>query len=499
MKLSFVCLALLLAALPLRAEDWPQWGRDNSRNMVSPEKHLPDTFAPGKLIEGKPEIDPATTKNIKWIAKLGDSTYGNPVVSGGKVYVGTNNHDPRNPARTENYCVLMCLSEADGKFLWQLTIPRLAAGDNVDNAMAGLSSSPTIDGNRIYLVTNRCEVLCLTTDGLANGNQGPFTDEAKYVGGEVGAADADIVWRYDMRDELGVNPHQMTASSVLVAGDRLYVTTSNGVDWTAKHIPAPGAPALICLDKKTGKLLGEERSGISARTLRGNWSSPAAGKVAGKEMVIFGGGDGFCYGFDPVPADGILKEIWRCDCNPPSHRTAKSRKPAKYGDEMGPAEILATPVLVNDRVYVAIGQHPELGTGAGALVCIDATRTGDITATGKLWSYEQMRQTAGTASVLDGMVIVADHNGVVHCVDAETGKPFWKHDTENKTAASTLVADGKIYFGGSEGVFTIMAASKEEKVIATINFDDAGASSAIAANGVLYFATSSYLYAIHAK
>ena len=66
-----------------------------------------------------------------------------------------------------------------------------------------------------------------------------------------------------MRDELGVFPHNMTSSSVLVVGDKLFVTTSNGVNWTGKHLPMPMAPALICLDKKTGKLLARERSGIT--------------------------------------------------------------------------------------------------------------------------------------------------------------------------------------------------------------------------------------------
>ena len=148
---------------------------------------------------------------------------------------------------------------------------------------------------------------------MANGNDGPFQEEAQYTAGPgqppvpPGPTDADILWRYDMRHELGVFPRQMTSSSVLVVGDRLYVTTSNGVDWTEKHVPSPNAPALICLDKKTGKLLAREQSGISGRTFYCNWSSPAYGTVGGKPTVVFGGGDGFCYGFDPEPvasADG---------------------------------------------------------------------------------------------------------------------------------------------------------------------------------------------------
>ena len=110
-----------------------------------------------------------------------------------------------------------------------------------------------------------------------------------------------------------------------------------------------------------------------------------------------------------------------------------------------------------------------------------------------------MRQTVCTASVIDGMVIVADGSGIVHCLDAQSGKPFWTHDTESKTAASTLVADGKIYVGSQEGVFNILTAAKKDKPIGSITFEDGGLTTPIAANGVLYVATGTYLYAIQAK
>jgi len=59
------------------------------------EKGLPDSFTPGKMKSDSDDIDPATTKNIKWIAKLGTQAYGNPVIANGRVYVGTNNQSPR--------------------------------------------------------------------------------------------------------------------------------------------------------------------------------------------------------------------------------------------------------------------------------------------------------------------------------------------------------------------------------------------------------------------
>jgi len=44
-------------------------------------------------------------------------------------------------------------------------------------------------------------------------------------------------WAYDMYNELGIFPHNMTSSSPLLVGDTLFITTSNGVDWTNKHTP----------------------------------------------------------------------------------------------------------------------------------------------------------------------------------------------------------------------------------------------------------------------
>lgn len=507
--LLFGFSAALLNCAPAVAGDWPQWGRENSRNMASPETGLPATVDPGKPSEDGGDTDLATTKNVLWIAKLGSQSYGNPTVSGGRIFVGTNNGSPRQQKVVNDAGVLLCFDESSGKFLWQLACPKLESGNVSDWEGVGLCCSPTIDGDRVYIVTNRCEVMCLTTRGLGAGNEGPFEQEGQYTAGPnkpplpVGTGDADIVWRYDLRDELGVFPRNMTSNSVLVVGDKLFVATSNSVDWTGKHIPSPDAPALICLDKATGKLLAQERSGISARTFFSNWCPPACGTIAGKPTIIFGGGDGFCYGFDPQPqpsadgAPGTLRELWRCDCNPPALRT-KDGKPAKYGGAEGPSEIIATPVLYHDRVYVAIGQEPEDGEGPGCLTCIDATKTGDITQTGKIWSVDRIGRSISTVSIEQGLLYVSEFAGIVHCLDAGSGAELWSHDTEAHIWGSTLAADGKIYVGNETGILTVLAQGKEKKLLSTIDFKEPIYSTPVAANGVLFLATQSRLYALSA-
>jgi outer membrane protein assembly factor BamB len=510
MKLP-VFVALLLPALAL-AGDWPQWGHDPSRNMITDEKGLPATCEPGTVesADHKKKIDLSTAKNVKWAVPLGDKAHGNPAVAGGRVYVGTNNEFPHDPKFKGDHSMLYCLDEANGNLLWQLGCPKLSAGNWVDSTTAeGICSSPAVDAaeGRVYIGTNRGEILCLDAQGQANGNNGPYKDEGQYFAGPdkpplpVGPNDADIIWRYDLRDELGVYAYQQFASTVLLVGDRLYVSTCNSRDW-AGHIPAPNAPVLICLDKKTGKLLGQEASGISARTFLSNWSAPAYGKVGNQEMVIFGAGDGYCYAFDPNPVPGpdgtpILKELWRFDANPPGRRM-KDGKPTKYGSDKGPVEILATAVFHDGKVYCSIGKNPDDGPGPGCLSCIDASKTGDITTTGKVWQSEKLQTSSTSPSIVDGLLFIADGGGYVYCFDANTGQLYWKHDIEGKVWGSTLVADGKLYVGCDSGALVTFAATKEKKVLGASAFDGEILSSPVAANGTLYIA-GTFLYAITEK
>ena len=281
-------------------------------------------------------------------------------------------------------------------------------------------------------------------------------------------------------------------------GERIYVNTSNGVDWSHRNIPTPSAPSLIVLNKKTGALIGEENSGISKRLLHGNWSSPAYGKVGRQEMVFFGAGDGYCYGFDPVPAmneEGFdaLKELWRFDGNPPHYRE-KDGKKVRYTRHDGPSEIIATPVFHDGLVYIAIGQDPEHGPGAGNLSCIDPSKRGDISKTGKVWSFEGIGRTISTVAVHKGLVFATDLNGKVYCLDAKKGTLLWTHDTDSRIWASPIVADNKLYIGNEDGVLTVLAASKKKDLLHRANFPSPIYGSLVAANKALYVTTQTHLY-----
>jgi outer membrane protein assembly factor BamB len=506
---SILTAALLACGLVTQAQDWPQWGgNDPGRNMYSPAKGLPAKFEPGKLKQGTEEIDLTTTKGVRWVAKLGSQSYGNPVVADGKVYVGTNNETPRDKRHVGDRSILLCLDEKTGELNWQLVVTKLKSGKVNDWENLGLLCSPVVQGNRLWIVTSRCEVLCLDTDGMANGNDGPYKDEAKYMTLdtgkppiEPGPKDADILWRYDMMDELGVFPHNAANCSIIIVDGVTYICTSNGQDWTHVNIPSPNSPSFIALDAKTGALLGEDDCGIGPRIYHGQWTSPSAGKVNGRWQIYFGGGDGVCYALDAKPVkDGdtsFIKKVWWVDLNPPEYKV-KDGKPIKYPAAEGPSEINSTPVFYKNRVYVASGQDPEHGEGVGHLVCVDATKTGDLTKTGVIWSYKGIKRSISSVSIDPdtGLLFIADFSGFVYCLDAETGKQHWIHDMKAHMWGSTFVVDGKVFVGDEDGDVAVLAATKEKKVLSEVNLGAPVYSTPIVANGVMYVGSQTHLYAI---
>ncbi len=496
-QLLITALFFGLAAISIVcAEDQPQWGQRYSRNMVSDETGLPET------------LDPATGENIKWVAPLGTQTYSTPVVAGGRVLIGTNNDRPLNPQHKGDRGVLLCLDEEDGSLCWQLVIPKLIPALYRDWPRSGICSPATIEGDRVYIVSNRGEVMCLDLNGLADGNDGPYKDEGRHMTlrnsepEEVSKTDADIIWLFDMQAEAGVHQHDAAHSSILLHGRFLYVNTSNGLNDRHQLIPATDAPSLIVLDKMTGRLAAQDAEHIGPRIFHSTWSSPAAGEVNGRSMVFFCGGDGVCYAFEapqtvPETASVLkLKNLWRFDCDP----TAPKGNIHQYlrNHRESPSNIKSMPVFHNGRVYITYGGDIWWGKNQSWLKCIDATDIVALESSDELWSYELNGHCCSTPSVRDGLVFVADCDGYIHCVDAETGKPYWTHDTGDEIWASTLVADRKVYIGTRRGNFWVFTAGRDKKIISSIKLDSPIHGSPVAANGVLYIATMKKLYAVKA-
>jgi outer membrane protein assembly factor BamB len=529
----------------------PMFGGSPDRNMVN----LTGKFAPAVLakLDDEGKLTPAEGVSIKWQGELGSRAYGGPVVAGGKVYVGTNNERPRNPRDTLKNAdgevepidkgVLMCFDEATGKLLWQAVHDKLPGGLVVDWPKEGVCSTPVVEGNRIYYVSNQCRVVCLDVNGLADGNQGPITNEPN-----ADPTDADFVWELDMLGSLGVFPHNMAACSPLLVGDVLFVVTANGVDEGHINIPAPDAPSFLAIDKNSGKVLWK-RNDPGRQIMHGQWSNPTYGVFNGVGQVIFPGGDGWLRGLKPETGE----LLWQFDCNP-----KKSRY--ELGGTGTKNDFIGTPVVYDNKIYIGVGQDPEHFSGIGHFWCIDptkATKPGqDISPkndnfdpkapenkdSGLVWHYggEDRRKfvprdfvfgrTMSTASIVDDVVYIAELQGFVHCLDAKTGKKYWQHDLKGAIWGSTYYVDGKVYLATEGGDLFCYKHEKQPKVMDDLDipdakdvrdynklrrakrtevekayllgkseFDAAIRSTPVVVNGVMYVMTEKALYALEAK
>jgi outer membrane protein assembly factor BamB len=463
-----VCVSLggltLIARSDPANKDWPMWGGTPDRNMVSSMKGLPTTW------------DIKTKKNVRWVAELGSQTYGNPVISNGVVLVGTNNEAMKDPAVKGDKGILMAFRESDGEFLWQSVHDKLAAGRANDWPYQGVCSSPLIENGIAYYVSNRGELLAVDIDGFRDKtNDGLVKDEKQQR-----ETDADIIWRYDMMEELGVLQHNMANSSPVMFENLIYVSTSNGQDESHVNVPSPKAPAIIAVDKTTGKLVWEDNS-VGEKVLHGQWSSPAVAKIGDVVQVVIGQGDGWVRGFEAKTG----KKLWEFDLNPKESVWPKTRN-----------EVISTPIILDNVVYIANGQDPEHGEGVGHLYAIDATKRGDITKTGQIWHYGEIRRSISTGALYNGILFYSDFSGFLHALDAKTGKQFWKHDMFAAIWGSPMVIDGKVYLGDEDGDVAVLAADRTMKLIAENNMGSSVYSTPVPANGSIYLVNRNELVAL---
>jgi len=156
--------------------------------------------------------------------------------------------------------------------------------------------------------------------------------------------------------------------------------------------------------------------------------------------------------------------------------------------------VLGMPVFHEGRVYVSVGGDIWHGKPKARLVCIDASRSGDITKGGEVWSAPMGRHCVSTPAIRDGLVYMADCSRTIHCLEASTGQSLWTHKAQGEIWASALVADGKVFIGSKAGDFWILKAGREKAILSTVDLDDMSGSP-VAANGTLYIATMSRLIA----
>ena len=376
------------------ATDWPMWGGTPSRNMVSAMTGLPDKW------------DVKTKKNVKWVADLGSQTYGNPPSAGGKVFVGTNNELLRDPKQPGDRGVLMAFNEDDRRVpVADHAREAVAAGRVNDWPFQGIASSPLVEGDTHLLRQQPRRGDVPRHRGLPRRrqNDGPVKDEKL-----TGETDADVVWKFDMMEEVGAFPHNLSNSSPVVHGDLIYVMHVERAGREPRQHPvAEGAgdhrPRQEHRQAGVGRQLGR----------RQDPARPVVDAVGRRRSAAWcrwcnAQGDGWVRGYEALTG----KKLWEFDTNPKDSVWPKTRN-----------EVISTPVIFEQRRLHRRTARIR-STARASATPTPSTPPSAATSRPPGSSGTTTRSAARSRppAINDGLIYWPDFSGFLHCLDQKTGQ-----------------------------------------------------------------------------
>ncbi|MBI3184218.1 MAG: PQQ-binding-like beta-propeller repeat protein [Myxococcales bacterium] len=425
----------LLSGTMAAAADWTQW-RGPTRDGISSETGLPSSWT----VNGVGQVWRAST--FRSNASPSAHTDSSPAIAGGKVYL-------RNSVVSSTSSRIIAFRESDGTFLWE-ELSTVYGGDGFnfcpDNQGA---SSPAVSSGLVCDCTKEGRMECFS----------------------AAANVANRLWVRELQTEFNVSIHNCADGSPIFYGNLLVFHTSAGRNSTAT---APKLVALYAADGGTAWTANPNQV-----VNHGSWASPIIVRVNNQDQLVYAAGNAWVYGVDLQ----TRATVWSFNTG-----TANGG-PTSHG-------LLSTPIFYKDTILVASGEDPSHGDGPGTLWAIDATRTGDISATGAKWRYTAIRRSISSPLAVNDVLYTADIAGNFHAVDFTNGQTLFTQNLGAPVWASPTYGDGKIYIGTNAGDFYILSAGRTFQQLDRDNLGYSIHSSASIANGRVYIASARDLFAI---
>ena len=386
-------LMVCLAVAAVHAADWPQWqGPDRTR--ISKETGLLKEWPNG----GPPVI---------WTANNLGTGYGSMSVAGDRVYL--------QGARGNNSFVI-ALNRADGKEVWAKPLGPIETR-MMTNMGAGPRGTPTVDGDRVYVLTENGDLACLKTDGSS-------------------------VWQLNILKEFGgTQLRWLISESPLVDGPHLVVT------------PGGRGAGMVKLDKMTGKTV---------------WVSKELSDPAGYSSIV------------AADVQGVRTYMTFTETAGVGVRASDGKLMFRYPKAANNVANIATPVYADNKVFFASGYGTgggllNLTVQNGEVAASEAYFTRDmknhhggmVLVDGYLYGYNDQILTClefatgkmmwrdrstgkGSVTYADGHLYIQSENNVVGLAEAtsagyrekgrfgipDKGRPSWAHP---------VISDGRLY------------------------------------------------------
>ncbi len=259
------------------------------------------------------------------------------------------------------------------------------------------------------------------------------------------------LWQADAGEKLHNN--WGSAASPILHGDLVIVNAS------------VESESLFAFDKKTGK------EKWKAKGIREAWNTPVVVKTKdGKDELIVPI-QGKILAFNPTTGE----QLWTCNTD--------------IGWYMVPS------VVAHDGIVYAIG-----GRSGTAALAVKTGGTGDVTKTHRLWTGTKGSNVSSPVFHDKHIYFANDSQGIAYCLEAATGKAVYEErlPRAGTVYASSLMADGKVFYVTRDGRTFVVAAKPEYELLATNDLRDGGIFHAtpVAADGKLVLRSDKFLYCL---
>lgn len=374
------------------------------------------------------------TNNVRWKTEIPLNGLSTPAIMGGQIWLTTATEDGH-----DFYGI--CVDEQTGKILFNEKLFHSDKPEILGNAVNSYATpSPAIEAGRVYLHFGSYGTACLDT------------------------ATRKVLWQ---RQDLPCRHYRGPASSPIIF-ENLLILTMDGVD--VQYIAG--------LDKTTGKTIWKTDRSVAwndeketdQMTRDGDkrkaHSTPLIVTVDGKPLMLTTGAKA-AYGYDPRTG----KELWR----------------VRY--EAWSAS--AMPVMTGGLAFLNSGFG-----GKTELLAVKLNGQGDITDTHIAWRTEKAVSKTPSPIVVDDLFYMISDNGMISCLEPQTGQEVWTQRIPGDYAASPIYADGRIYFSSRQGKTTVIKAGRAFEPLAT-NVLATGMMASPAVDGkALFLRTKTHLYRV---
>lgn len=333
---------------------------------------------------------------------------------------------------------LFCLDAATGEQIWARSTGMNES--NKHNKSSWASSTPVTDGERVYVT---------------------FADKESYL---LAAYDFDgtLLWRrdlgpYESRHGLGASP--------ILFGQMIIVPKDQ-----------QGPSSIVALDCRNGQTLWSVLRAYRETA----YTTPLIYREADQRpQLICSSGVMGVTSLDPYTG----RMNWAA--GPSSHRMVAS-------------PVLADGSIVQTSGGGGIGKHMVVLDPAGKL---HAARNGEKPPSRVKYERERILPYVPTPISYARHLYLWNDNGVVSCVETETGANVWTERIEGggKFSGSPICVAGNLYVMSEAGDVVVLAASPTYKFLARIPLNDPSHSTPAMANGRLYLRTYHRLACLEAN